>query len=277
MVRKEYLTARRLSAIGEHMRPIDWQLLQDVARLNVASGNQLRRLHYQDSETGRRMARMHLHRLVELRVVARLGRTVGGARAGSEGFVYAVGVAGQRLIQGATKRPREPWTPSGNSLRHALDVSELYVRLKELESAHQLVIEAFEAEPGCWRDFVGLGGMRSVLKPDAYIVSGNDEFIDSWFVEIDRATEATTRIAAKCRSYWLYWQSGREQSTDGVFPTVLIIVPSTKRREQLSELIDSLPDEQRLLVRVITAASAPTAMATGELIPTNDTREEVTS
>lgn len=276
-MRKEYLTARRLSAIRERLRPIDWDLLHDVARLNVASGNQLRRLHYQDSDTGRRMARLHLRQLVELGVLARLGRDVGGARAGSEGFVYAMGVAGQRLVHGQSKRPREPWTPSGNSLPHALEVAELYVRLKELETDDQILIEAFDAEPRCWRDFVGSGGTRSVLKPDAYAVTGNQEFLDSWFIEIDRATEAMPRIATKCRSYWLYWQSGREQTAHSVFPTVLFIVPAAKRRDQLTDLFDTLPPEQRALLRVITAEDAPKAMARGELIPNNDTGEEVTS
>lgn len=276
-MRKEYLTARRLAAIKDQLRPIDWGLLQDVARLNVASGNQLRRLHYQDSETGRRMARLHLRRLVDLGVLARLGRTVGGARAGSEGFIFAMGVAGQRLVHGANKRTREPWTPSGNSLRHAIDVAELYVNLKELETDRQLTVEVFDTEPRCWRDFTGPGGARSVLKPDAYAITGSDEFIDSWFIEIDRATEATTRIAAKCRSYWLYWQSGREQTNHAVFPTVLFIVPNEKRRAQLSTLIDSLPPEQQQLARVSTTDDAPKAMATGELISTNDLGEGVTS
>jgi hypothetical protein len=270
MVRREYLTARRLAAIREQMQPVDWKLLENVGRLNVASGNQLRRLHYQDSETGRRMSRLHLRRLVEIEVLPRLGRTVGGVRAGSEGHVYALGMAGQRLLYGPRKRARPPWTPSGNSLRHALGVAELYVRLKELEADRQIVLEAFDAEPRSWREYVGPGGMRSVLKPDAYVATGTDEFIDSWFVEVDRATEATTRIASKCRAYWLYWQSGREQAEQSVFPTVLFVVPNRKRREQLAALIASLPAEQRKIVQVVTMDAAPKAMATGELITTND-------
>jgi len=59
---------------------------------------QLRQLHYDESEAGKRLARMDLARLVEWRVMARLDRSIGGVRAGSEGFVFRLDAAGQRLI-----------------------------------------------------------------------------------------------------------------------------------------------------------------------------------
>src|SRR5271166_2883894 len=104
MTKRSYVTTARLTALRSELRPIHWAMVSDVARLNLASGNQLRRLHYQPSETGRRIARLDMGRLVELRVLARLGRRVGGRRAGSEGYVYALDVAGLRLIQQAGSR-----------------------------------------------------------------------------------------------------------------------------------------------------------------------------
>ena len=155
-----YITAARLADLRNRLNPVDWASLRDVSALNVLSGNQLRRLHYQDNETGRRMARLNLRRLVQLRVLARLGRRVGGERSGSEGFVYAMDVAGQRLVRPRGRRPRPPWTPQSHHLNHALAVSELYVRLREAESSGKLVMERFDAEPRCWRTFHGLGGAR---------------------------------------------------------------------------------------------------------------------
>ena len=39
-------------------------------------------------------------------------------------------------------------------------------------------------------------------------------------------------IASKAKTYCRYWQSGREQMNEGVFPTVLFVVPDDNRRTQ---------------------------------------------
>ena len=139
------------------------------------------------------MARHDLRRLTERNLLYRLGRSVGGRRAGSEGFGFSLGTAGQRLVGPPSKRPREPWTPSSNHLRHALAVTELYVQLRELEDEARVEVERFDAEPRCWRFFGGPGGSRLVLKPDAFVMTAVGDYVDSWFIELDRATEPTTR------------------------------------------------------------------------------------
>ena len=271
--RARYITAGRLAATEKKLSPIDWQTIHDIAALNVLSANQLRRLHYQDTDTGKRMARLHLRRLTQLRLIARLGRRVGGERSGSEGFVYALDVAGQRLLGPQGRRPRKPWTPESHHLAHALAVSELYVRLREAEAEHELTLEHFDTEPRCWRTFHGPGGARLTLKPDAFVITGMGDFIDSWFVELDRATEALPRITDKCKLYSRYWQSGREQSEHEVFPTVLYVVPTEHRKSQLVELLSRLPAEQWQLFQVVTNAEAVQAIASGELL--NNQGEEV--
>jgi hypothetical protein len=271
--KKRYITATRLADTKGRLSPVDWETLRDVAALNVLSGNQLRRLHYQDTATGRRMARLNLGRLVQLGVLGRLGRRIGGERAGSEGFIYVMDVAGQRLMRPPAHRSRKPWTPASQHLNHALSVSELYVQLREAESSHPLTLERFDAEPRCWRTFHGPGGPRLTLKPDAYAVTGNDEYVDSWFIELDRATEPMPRLADKCKLYWLYWQSGREQFERDVFPTVLFIVPTDDRQAQLLDLFGRLAAERRQLFRVVTAEQAANAMASGELLSNNNDKE----
>lgn len=271
--RARYITAGRLAATEKKLSPIDWETIHDIAALNVLSGNQLRRLHYQDTDTGKRMARLHLRRLTQLRLIARLGRRVGGERSGSEGFVYALDVAGQRLLGPQGRRPRKPWTPESHHLAHALAVSELYVRLREAEAQGELTLERFDTEPRCWRTIHGPGGARMTLKPDAFVITGTGDFIDSWFIELDRSTEALPRIADKCKLYSRYWQSGREQSEHEVFPTVLYVVPTEHRKSQLVELLSRLPAEQWQLFQVVTNAEAVQAIASGELL--NNQGEEV--
>ena len=140
------------------------------------------------------MARKSLARLVELRVLSRLERRVGGVRAGSAAYVYETGLAGQRLVtywqgEGIT-RIRGAHEPGAAFVAHTLATSEVYVSLTEAARISQLELLAFEAEPDCWRDYIGIGGKRAVLKPDIYLRLGLDEFEDSWFVEVDRATES---------------------------------------------------------------------------------------
>jgi hypothetical protein len=102
----------------------------------------------------------------------------------------------------------------------------------------------------------------------------SEKYTDSFFVEMDLATESTTRITEKARAYRLYWQSGREQATEAVFPTVLFIVPSTGRKVQLTDALSRQPAEYWHLFQVVTADVAARTMTTGELI-NNNQQEEV--
>jgi hypothetical protein len=223
------------------------------------------------------MARLDLTGLVQRRVIARLGRSIGGQRAGSEGWTYAPDVAGKRLLNPDQRRQWQPWTPDSHHLRHALAVSELYVQLKELERLGTIELERFDTEPTCWRFFHGPGGAPLVLKPDAFVATATADYLDSWFIEIDRSTEPMTVIAAKVKTYCRYWQSGREQMTEGVFPTVLFAVPDTTRRTQLLDTLSQLPPEHSQLFQVATADTVVRAMATGELINDDNDAKEVTS
>lgn len=270
--KRTYVTAARLAALRAQLRPIEWSLLRDVDRLNVASGQQLRRLHYQDSDTGRRLARLDLCGLVEQRVFARLGRSIGGHHAGSEGWTYALDVAGKRLLRPDKRRQWGPWTPDSHHLRHALAVSELYVELREIEQPDLIELERFDAEPTCWRFFHGPGGAPLVLKPDAYVATATQDYLDSWFIELDRATEPMTAIVSKAKTYCRYWQSGREQMTEDVFPTVLFVVPDDNRRAQLLDALSRLPAEDRRLFQVATANTVVRSMVSGELINDSETK-----
>lgn len=254
------VTARRVAEVASGLTAIDRILLSTVARLNVASGSQLRQLAYPDTATGRRLARKDLARLTELRVIARLDRRVGGVRAGSAGYVYALDVIGQRLTRPGRRRYRPPWTPGPHQVAHALAVSQLYVDLKAAEGP-AVTLGRFDAEPAAWRSYAGPGGGRLTLKPDAFAVLQTDEFEDHFFIEVDRATESTTRIATKAKAYVRYWQSGREQAEAGLFPRVLWVAPTDRRASQLAETLTGLPPEHWQLFAVTTTQRAARQMA----------------
>jgi hypothetical protein len=226
-------------------------------------------MHYSASEAAKRQARADLAELVRWQVINRLKRNIGGERAGSKGYTYAMGIAGQRLIDPERRRYRQPWTPGASFLRHALAVSELYVALREVESAPHVVLVGFDTEPACWRSFSGPGGSQSILKPDAMAVLYLGDFEDRYFIEIDCGTEPGTRIAAKAKTYIHYLKSGREQARTDVFPYVLWVTPDDRRAEFLIETLTSLPAENWSPFIVTTATRAATLMTIGPDQATN--------
>jgi hypothetical protein len=274
--KRAYVTRSRVESLGSQLHGQQRAVLADVGRIGVVTGRQLQRLHYGESAAGGRLARKHLGQLVRWQVLTRLDRTIGGERAGSAGFVYALGTAGQRLLQPGRRRFRPVWTPRQSYLRHALAVSELYVCLRELERSTSMELLAYDSEPKSWRNYFGPGGARSILKPDSLAVIGIDDYEDRYFIEADCSTEHRPHIIAKAKTYVRYWQSGREQAETGVFPYVLWMAPDEKRAGFLVDVLASMPPDHWKIFMVTTASSAPHRMATGTGVPITTYREEVT-
>jgi len=261
------VSANELAVLGSQLGARDQSILATVDRLRLATARQLERLHFREDPTvsNARQARRGLERLVRLGVLSRLDRRVGGVRAGSSGFVYALDVAGQRLLSLADGgRYRSPWTPGAAFVAHALQVSELYVQLVEADRQGELDLLAFEAEPVCWRAFTGPGGGRLILKPDAYLRVGVGLFEDAWFVEVDRATESPRTLERKLIQYRRYWASGREQARHNLFPLILLLVPHEGRERVALDLCRRQPADSRALFRVALYEQAPTILRGGE-------------
>jgi hypothetical protein len=187
-----------------------------------------------------------LARLADLDLVTQLERTVGGVRAGSSGHVYALGVIGQRALvllngdadsgAGSASRARRPWTPGQLFLQHTLAIAELYVQLVERHRAGQLVLSRFAAEPAAWWPD-GSGGL---LKPDASVCVALGEVEDSWFVEVDRATESPETLRRKLLRYVDFARTG-QLGPDGVTPRVLVTVPHERRLQEVHAILGRLP------------------------------------
>ena len=116
-----------------------------------------------------------LGRLVQWRVLATFERRIGGTRAGSEGLVYALDVAGQAAY-GSELRARRPNLPGVRFVRHVLAVSEVYVSL----------VESARADKRCGsthsRQSPPVGGRTAEAgcsKPDAYTAVGGEAPYDS--------------------------------------------------------------------------------------------------
>ena len=238
MTAARLVTARRLERMARDLSDRDAAVLDTLARVRVATTAQLVALHFAGAATptaGIRSCQRSLMRLANARLVHALDRRQGGVRAGSSSTVWALGVAGQRLLRrggpaGGLDR-RRPWTPSLVFLAHRLAITQTLVDLTTSSLSGRLL--RFEAEPDSWRRYPGPGGGRLSCKPDAYAAVRHDDYDEAWFLEVDRATESPTVIARKASVYLQYLASGREQATAGVFPWVLFLVPDEARRQVL--------------------------------------------
>lgn len=200
------------------------------------SARQIEALHFTQAEhetplAAARACRRVLERLVRERVLVRLERRIGGVRAGSGSFVYALGQVGQRAIEldGPRKRFKEP---SAHFTDHTLAIAQLVVDLTVAGRNEQLELLEVDSEPSCWRRYAGAEG-HTVLRPDLALTLGVTEYEYRWFVEVDLGTEHLPTLLAKCRAYDDYYRTGIEQGTHGVFPRVCWIMPTSQRAKDL--------------------------------------------
>ena len=256
---RQRMTLPRLQRLADDLSVRDLDIVATLARVRVASFRQLERLHFagHPADSAARLCRRTLARLVECQVLVRLDRRIGGVRAGSAGFVYSLDTGGQRLAgahgPAGGRRPRRPWTPSVRFLTHTLDVTELYVQLREVERQKDIELLAFEGEPASWRRFSGPAGGPALLKPDAYVMLGLGDYEHHYFIEVDRATESPAAVGRQLTAYRQYWATGLEQKRTGVFPLVVVGVPHDRRKEDVLDVAGRQPAEAWRLFRVVLA------------------------
>lgn len=234
------VTASRVAELTGRLDTTDLAIIEILARVRVATGAQLHRVLNEPAADRARQLRRRLARLSEKRLVIRLERQIGGVKAGSSGFVYALDVAGQRLAglggpAGGT-RLRRPWTPGPMFLRHSLAITDCYVELVMASRDSDAELVSFATEPHCWRDFIGRHGQRTWCKPDAHVTVGLGEYELTSVIEVDLGTEGTTALARKFDRYIDLYQSGTEQRRSGVFPRVIWLAESDARVEMITEV-----------------------------------------
>lgn len=218
----------------------DLALVSQVARLRLLSGRQIEALYFQPerhatAEAAARDCRRVLAGLVQERVLVRLERRVGGVRAGSASFVYALGPVGQRLQEQQQARPRR-YEPGAAFVDHQLAISQLVLELTLAQRRGRLEILTVQGEPACWRTLPAIG--RSVLRPDLYLAIGAADLEYRWFIELDRGTHHRPALVRKAQLYERYYQSGVEQAANGVFPRVAWITPKPTRAARLREVFE---------------------------------------
>jgi hypothetical protein len=252
-----YLTAAVLRDLEARCNGRDWAVLQRVSGLRFVSGSQLARLCFMDSTdmtANNRTARRSLLRLVRLDVLARLPRPIGGVRSGSAGFVYYLGLAGQRLAASRgwqpERRGRRSQSPGTLFLRHTLQVAELHTLLVEADRSRHIELLELASEPACWRSYMAANGQRCTLKPDSYVRLGIGAWEHSHWFEVDRGTEGSHALESQLRRYVACHASGQEQVERGVFPKTLWLANTAERVSAIEGCVNRLPIQAKALFQV---------------------------
>lgn len=249
------LSARGLVELADELSARDRAIVETVAA-RLISGRQLERLFFsggQNAASSARLARRTFARLVERGVLGRLERRIGGVRAGAAGQVFFLTGRGQRCLaywQGrGLVRPRSAYEPTATFARHALAISECYVRLVEADRDGKVELAGFEGEPGCWHSFSGAGGARQWVKPDALVRLADGDFESRSWLEVDLGTEGRGALLRKARAYVACYRSG---TTGDAFPKVVWLVTNARRAELLVSVCGSLPADAWKLFAVTT-------------------------
>jgi hypothetical protein len=260
------LHRRQLADIRALLSTRDLAVLQSVAAFHFLTSSQLQLLHFIDhasAATAARVCRRTLLRLRDLRLLQPLDRRIGGLHAGSAGYVWQVGLAGDRLLrdgdENAARRRRKE--PGLRSLDHCLAVADVHLTLVTLKQSGVIELLTSDTEPDCWRPYLGIGGARQTLKPDLFAATATADYEDRWFFEIDRATESLPTLLRKCSEYERYRRSGVEQRDHGVFPLVVWVLPNTARLERLQAGTRQTRGLDGDLFRLTTLTQLPTLIS----------------
>jgi ribosomal protein S11 len=248
------ISRKQLEQLAGNLEDRQHAILQAMQHTRFMTSGQVADFGFGDAATpsaAQRAANRTLHHLQDNGLISSLERRVGGARAGSSSFVWGLTNPGFRLLNldSDTDQPRKrPFEPSPRFLNHTLGVTELYIQLLGMNG---VTITDIQFEPQCWRDYTGTGGIKEQLKPDLYAVTTDGTYDDSWYFELDLATETPARVISKCEQYEGYYNSNAEQRQSGVFPLVVWLVPDSKRKEAVQSHIAQSPLRHKDLFTVI--------------------------
>lgn len=217
----------------------DRAVLRSVAAHRFLMTRHLEGMHFTGhatADSGARTARRVLKRLHEHGLLSHLQRRIGGVRAGSAGYVWAIGPVGWRLLTTGQSPRWRRYEPSLRLLSHYLAIADVHVALIAADG-REFELTTVELEPTSWRHYLGTGGEQRLIRPDLRVVTNIDAYEDHWFLEVDLGTEHPPTIVAKCRDYLTYAASGAEQREHEVFPRVLWVVQSNDRQVRLKQAI----------------------------------------
>lgn len=276
-------TARFSSLVPAPIHPMQARLLALVAAHRFATTTQLARLtalEYASSASALRQTQRHLASLAQQRLLTSLERRVGGWQGGSAVTIWAATTRGHRLVaaegEGEVPRRQRPREVSTTFLDHLLAITEVRTSIEEAVRQEADTEATVALEPECWRTRLGPSGQVQVLRPDLAVTITSPAYEDRYLIEVDRATENPGRVIATCWRYQEHQAASAQASDGGVFPLVVWLVPTDRRRHRLERAIAHSTGLLRDLFRVIRLDQLPTLIHGGPAaIPTPQASNQV--
>ena len=264
--------ARFSSLVPPPIHPMQARLLALVAAHRFATTTQLARLtapEYASPASALRQTQRHLASLAQQRLLTSLERRVGGWQGGSAVTVWAATTRGHRRVAAEGEevpRRQRPREVSTTFLDHLLAITEVRTSIEEAVRQEADTEAAVALEPECWRTALSPSSQVQVLRPDLAVTITSPAYEDRYLVEVDRATENPGRVIATC---WRHQEHQAQASDGGVFPLVVWLVPTDRRRHRLERAIAHSTGLLRDLFRVIRLDQLPTLIHGGPAaIPT---------
>jgi len=261
------------------------RLLALVAAHRFATTTQLARLtapEYASPASALRQTQRHLASLAQQRLLTSLERRVGGWQGGSAVTVWAATTRGHRRMAAENgedvevprrQRPREVST---TFLDHLLAITEVRTSIEEAVRQQADTEAAVALEPDCWRTALSPSSQVQVLRPDLAVTITSPAYEDRYLIEVDRATENPGRVIATCWRYQEHQTTSAQASDGDVFPLVVWLVPTDRRRHRLERAIAHSTGLLRDLFRVIRLDQLPTLIHGGPAaIPTPQASNQV--
>ena len=274
--------ARFSSLLPPPIHPMQARLLALMAAHRFATTTQLARLtalEYASSASALRQTQRHLASLAQQRLLTSLERRVGGWQGGSAVTIWAATTRGHRLVaadEGEVPRRQRPREVSTTFLDHLLAITEVRTSIEEAIRQEADTEVAVALEPECWRTALSPSGQVQVLRPDLAVTVTSPAYEDRYLIEVDRATENPGRVIATCWRYQEHQATSAQASDGGVFPLVVWLVPSDRRRHRLERAIAHSTGLLRELFRVIRLDQLPTLIHGGPAaIPTPQATNQV--
>ena len=276
-------TARFSSLVPAPIHPMQARLLALVAAHRFATTTQLARLtalEYASPASALRQTQRHLANLAQQRLLTSLERRVGGWQGGSAVTIWAATTRGQRLVVTGkgdeVPRRQRPREVSTTFLDHLLAITEVRTSIEEAVRQEAATEAAVALEPDCWRTALSPSGQVQVLRPDLAVTITSPAYEDRYLIEVDRATENPGRVIATCWRYQEHQATSAPASDGDVFPLVVWLVPTDRRRHRLERAIAHSTGLLRDLFRVIRLDQLSTLIHGGPAaIPTPQATNQV--
>lgn len=277
--------ARFSSLVPAPIHPMQARLLALVAAHRFATTTQLARLtalEYASPASALRQTQRHLASLAQQRLLTSLERRVGGWQGGSAVTIWAATTRGHRLVavengeDEEVPRRQRPREVSTTFLDHLLAITEVRTSIEEAVRQQTDTEAAVALEPDCWRSALSPSGQVQVLRPDLAVTITSPAYEDRYLMEVDRATENPGRVIATCWRYQEHQATSSQASDGDVFPLVVWLVPTDRRRHCLERAITHSTGLLRDLFRVIRLDQLPTLIHGGPAaIPTPQATNQV--